>query len=238
MGNGYTFELETLIFFAIACAVVRKSGGVGLGGVDVWVYGDDIIVPTESAGALLSVLKFCGFTANERKTFTIGPFRESCGGDYWDGEAVRPHYLKEDPNEPHKLISLANGIRRLAAQDPTGRLTGDLRRAWFAVLDLLPKQVRDCRGPEALGDLVIHDAEERWTYRWRSNGIRYIRVYRPARYRKVRWDGFAYCVQMAAALYRVVLSGTSAGETEERSARFLVPRDGVTGYKVGWVPFS
>lgn len=75
MGNGFTFELETLIF----AAIIHGCGGKI--GTDSFVYGDDIIIPTELSGDVLAALRYFGFTPNPRKTFVSGPFRESCGGD-------------------------------------------------------------------------------------------------------------------------------------------------------------
>lgn len=235
MGNGYTFELETVLFSAIALAAAPGSTP----GVDLHVYGDDIIVKSPFANDVVWALKFFGFFPNQKKTFLEGPFRESCGGDFWDGMAVRPVYLESDPNEPHKLISLANSIARLRHQDGCRRARHNLRRAWFRVLDLIPAAIRRCRGPQALGDLVIHDVEQRWETRVRSS-IRYVRVYRPAKYREVRWDGFAYDVQFATALYGVYLHQPEGRgrRSPDGDPRVLHPRDSVTGYKVGWVPYS
>lgn len=94
MGNGYTFELETLIFLAIARESYYLSDVGCLPGGNLWVYGDDMIVHHSCTNACLLLLSELGFTPNKKKTFTSGPFRESCGGDYFDGKAVRPHYLK------------------------------------------------------------------------------------------------------------------------------------------------
>ena len=91
MGNGFTFELETAIFAALISAVSERIKF----GSNAWVYGDDIIVPSEFASDVIISLKFFGFTPNERKTFLEGPFRESCGGDFYDGQAVRPYYITE-----------------------------------------------------------------------------------------------------------------------------------------------
>lgn len=238
MGNGFTFELETTIFTAIACVAAREGGHLGEPGVDVFVYGDDIIVPTDVQESTIAALKFFGFTTNARKTYVDGPFRESCGGDYFEGQAVRPYYLESDPDEPHKLISLANGVRRLGAQTPPGhRLRSDLVSTWFRILDYLPSDVRRCRGPEALGDLVIHDRESAWITRWRSS-IRFIRVWRPARYDSVDWEGFAYDVQYASALYGVELYPPKRIGGGYPARQGLIPREGVLGYKIGWVPFS
>jgi hypothetical protein len=242
MGNGFTFELETTLFACICMAVMGDDARPGR---NLFVYGDDIIVPSKFSKDVIAALKFFGFTPNLKKTFTEGVFRESCGGDFFAGISVRAHYLTKDPDEPQHVISLANGIRRLAFQDSyhDDRWPG-LRRAWFKCLDLLPSTIRRCRGPQALGDLVVHDDEERWETRWRSSGIRYVRVYRPANYRVVRWDGFAHSVQFATAIY---LAGSGPDtyrrvrprySLQEDDPRGLLPRDAVTGFKVGWVPFS
>lgn len=85
MGNGFTFELESLIFFAI-CSVTA--------GKDVSVYGDDIIVRTEFADRTIRGLEHFGFSLNLEKSFSSGPFRESCGKDFFNGSNVRPCYVK------------------------------------------------------------------------------------------------------------------------------------------------
>lgn len=88
MGNGYTFELETLIFSAVVKSIVNKG--------DEWaVYGDDIVVPSYALEDLASLLDHLGFLMNTEKSFASGPFRESCGKDYFLGHEVRGFYLKE-----------------------------------------------------------------------------------------------------------------------------------------------
>jgi hypothetical protein len=242
MGNGYTFELETVIFAAISMAAVEASGVHPILGVNVLVFGDDIIVPTESVRCVLSALRWLGFTPNGDKTFSEGPFRESCGGDYFLGTDVRPFFLKEFPREPQQFIALANGIRRLAGEDqqfsPRHHL---LRRSWFCVLDALPSHVRRLRGPRALGDIVIHDDAERWQRRWR-HGIRYIQCYRPATYKVVDWRHWSPDVVLATALYTAgdATAGMRFAPLGGRKPSDLgvIPRKGVLGYKVGWVPYS
>jgi hypothetical protein len=146
---------------------------------------------------------------------------------------VRPYFLKDNLNEPQDFVALANGLRRMAMQFPQ-TLWPRIMRVWFRILDRIPSQIRSCRGPQELGDIVIHDDQERWSTRWRSS-IRYLRCYRPATYSYVRWEGFAYEVQYAAALYGVILAGPLASKGH---GSYLIPRDGVRGYKVGWTPFS
>lgn len=231
MGNGFTFELESVLFCAIARSVCKDS--------DEWsqilVYGDDIIAPSARYEDIIAALRFCGFTPNVRKTYGTGSFRESCGGDYFNGEAVRPYYLKEFDHEPQDYISLANGLRRMAftSHNHVDRWNR-IRRSWFSCLDNLPSNVRSCRGPQDLGDAVIHDSQERWSIKT-LDSIRYVRAYLPVSGLEVRWEGFSYDVQFAAALY---LAGKGIDKRTRLPNGNLTPRDPVTGYKVGWIAYS
>lgn len=93
MGNGFTFPLESLIFWAISVASIR-SAGCSLQRGDIAVYGDDIIVRYGHTPHVLEALKWAGFTVNDEKSFLTGNFKESCGCDYFRGYDVRPFYLK------------------------------------------------------------------------------------------------------------------------------------------------
>lgn len=221
MGNGYTFELETLLFLAIVTVGIRRCGVTPENGTNVSVYGDDIIIPVECSRSVLSLLRYLGFTPNLKKTFCEGPFRESCGGDFFDGWAVRPFYLKEFPREPHEYISFANGIRRLVGNNsPPGFRRDSTHRTWLRLLEAMPTAVRRLRGPEALGDLVIHDDDEsRWQIKVR-NCIRSIAVWRPVG-RRVSLSHWKPGVQLASLLYGCSSMGIS-------------PRSSVAGYKQGW----
>lgn len=88
MGNGFTFPLETLIFWALASSCCQNDS-------DASVYGDDIIVPVDAIPLLYRTLVSAGFEVNRKKSFHDGPFRESCGKDYFHGIDVRPFYQKE-----------------------------------------------------------------------------------------------------------------------------------------------
>nr|QDH90914.1 MAG: RNA-dependent RNA polymerase [Leviviridae sp.] len=230
MGNGFTFELETLIFLCLILATIPGSKA----GSDVFVFGDDLIFPTSASKDVTACLAYCGLTVNTRKSFDEGYFRESCGGDYFDSVAVRPFYLKSSPNEPHELISFANGLRR-SCQGSLSRWI-ICYRAWRAILDGLPSDIRSCRGPEGLGDIVIHD-DENWVTKTRYS-VRYIRVYRPAVFRKVHWSHFRSDVILASALYGTE-SGTQPNQVGGRfSLGGVTPRGKVLGYKKGWVAYS
>lgn len=88
MGNGYTFPLETLIFWALTSACCEA-------GEIVSVYGDDIICPTERCALVQEVLVACGFKINTKKSYVEGPFRESCGTDWYAGFDIRPYHQKQ-----------------------------------------------------------------------------------------------------------------------------------------------
>lgn len=227
MGNGYTFELETLLFSVLCSVAMETNGTKAVPGLNMHVFGDDIIVPSACARDVIAVLQYFGMKINKEKSFVEGPFRESCGGDFFLGVPVRPFFLEKTPSEPQEFIALANGIRRLASSVSFAYYRGDsIRKSWFSVLDAIPSHIRRSRGPEALGDLVIHDSPENWTTRVRGCR-RYFKCYRPARFKRVGWNHFFPEVVLASALY-----GTGDGRLG------VMPRDPVTGYKVGWVCYS
>jgi len=236
MGNGYTFELETLIFSALALYVARLRGHPGYLGMDVFVFGDDIILPDDCTGDLTALLSFCGFTVNlEKSFFGSFPFRESCGGDYYSGYPVRPYFLKKDLDGPSRIISYLNGIQALSLRlEGVGYYIS--RRPWLRALDLLPTSVRKARGPVALGDIVIHDEQERWDTRTR-NGIRYLRCFRASRHRLQPYARFDPGVVLACATYGAGNVGTPVNGRVP-PVEGVIPRDGVLSYKVGWVPWS
>jgi hypothetical protein len=89
MGNGYTFELESLLFYGVVRTVVPVSELKHCS-----VYGDDIIIPSKYAHEVIRRLSDLGFTVNSEKTFLAGRFFESCGTDWFDQLDARPFYLR------------------------------------------------------------------------------------------------------------------------------------------------
>lgn len=100
MGNAFTFELESLIFWSLALACAIPSARLSdvnrrVRGDAVSVFGDDIVLPSASYPDLEPLLEVCGFVVNKSKSFVDGPFRESCGADFLYGYDVRPFFQKE-----------------------------------------------------------------------------------------------------------------------------------------------
>lgn len=106
MGNAFTFELETLVFYAILAACCPSSSIIS-------AYGDDLICPQSHAEQVVEALTFFGFRVNTDKSFLRGRFFESCGKHYFDGVDVTPVYQKKNPVENEaELIRAHNRLFR------------------------------------------------------------------------------------------------------------------------------
>lgn len=111
MGNGFTFPLQTMLFSCAVVAAFRFRGiPYSVGGTRyLWgVNGDDIACPSYVAKDVIDLLNILGFQVNNDKTFVEGPFRESCGHDYYKGRNVRGVYVKSlrDPGSRYSVINL------------------------------------------------------------------------------------------------------------------------------------
>jgi len=109
MGNGFTFELESLIFWALVSAVSGE-------GKIFSVYGDDIICEKQVASDVIQLLGFVGFQTNEEKSFVDGLFYESCGEHYFNGILVTPPYQKEVYDQQTEYFRAHNRLVRWAAR--------------------------------------------------------------------------------------------------------------------------
>jgi len=134
MGNGFTFELETLIFWALASSVMDQYNAVG----PLLVYGDDIVCPKAAYWPLTTYLSILGFETNGDKSFADGLFYESCGRHYFDGQDVTPLYQKEEIAQDMSLVRTANRLLRYGAKHAIGwSICKDVSSAWQACYRLL-----------------------------------------------------------------------------------------------------
>lgn len=153
MGNGYTFELESLIFYALALAASENKAHTS-------VFGDDIIVPQSCSSVLLDALDICGFRVNRSKTFLVGSFFESCGTDWLNGINIRPFYFKAEVKDKHDqtdaYIKYANQIRLYAHSRKLyeGKSGCDKRLlpSWLVFHGSVSAGWRNCRIPAGYGD--------------------------------------------------------------------------------------
>jgi hypothetical protein len=87
MGSACCFPIEAYVFFAICVSAIAQELGIGLREACefVYIYGDDIIVPTDLSDLVMAALHCVGLTVNVQKSYTKGLFRESCGVDAFAG---------------------------------------------------------------------------------------------------------------------------------------------------------
>lgn len=137
MGNGFTFELESLLFWSIAKAVRYFTGSGGV----ISVYGDDIIVGSGYAEDLSWVLGVLGFSVNNDKSFWTGPFRESCGGHYHKGYDITPFYLKKPLLRVRDAILMANQIRKWSVVPGMAILDPTLEPLWEYLRSFIPREL-------------------------------------------------------------------------------------------------
>lgn len=121
MGNGFTFPLQTALFTCMAAAAYRLRGlrfdfrprystdarktRVNVDAPTIAVFGDDIITRCEATKDVHTLLRMSGFIVNADKTFVEGPFRESCGYDYYNGRNVRGVYVKTLRSQQSRAVA-------------------------------------------------------------------------------------------------------------------------------------
>lgn len=109
MGNGFTFELETIVFLSILMGIRRCFGDRS---DRFFAFGDDIIGPDYLYNHCLHYLSFSGFLVNSEKSFHgAARVRESCGVDALDGRNIRPFFVKSTPECYMEGVGLRNRIR-------------------------------------------------------------------------------------------------------------------------------
>ncbi|DAD49888.1 RNA-directed RNA polymerase [ssRNA phage ESE015] len=95
MGSALTFPIEAMVFLTVVFLGIERELRSPLSEKSirdffgrVRVYGDDIIVPVDFVQSVIDSLESFGFKVNQDKSFWTGKFRESCGGDFFDGVDV------------------------------------------------------------------------------------------------------------------------------------------------------
>jgi hypothetical protein len=118
MGSALCFPIEAMYFYTICVMALLELQNLPVShrnaylvSRDVFVYGDDIMVPTQYAISVIDCLQKYNCKVNAAKTFLSGSFRESCGMDAYAGECVTPTYLRNDvPNNRRQAKELISWV--------------------------------------------------------------------------------------------------------------------------------
>jgi len=156
MGNAYTFELESLIFYAIACACCEYEGIEYECGRNISVYGDDVILPQSIFDFYSEVCSYMGFSVNHEKSFHKGSFFESCGCDYFEEHNVRPFHIKKGLKTLEDYYYVTNEILRLCERisklpNANTAVINGLRDTHSWCVASIPRRLRHLI-PEGVGD--------------------------------------------------------------------------------------
>ena len=198
MGNGFTFQLESLIFYAVAfCCTEYLNQDVSL----VSAYGDDVLLPSVCFDLFQEMMDFYGFRVNGKKSHIDSPFRESCGAHYYLGVDVKPIYLKDKVESVLSIYRLANAIRRQALRHNVYYgCSARFRKTFELLVQKVPSALR-LRIPEGYGDGgFIANLDEATPSRARDGieGYLYTSVTEPGRTRYDDTDGY-----LLAALWKL-----------------------------------
>jgi len=171
MGNGFCFPLQTLLFASVCYAVAQ----VHRQPVDFRVYGDDIIVRQSLALVVLELLHYLGFRNNPDKTYVVGPFRESCGTDWYSGLDIRPVYVDFRLDTNVDLYKIHNATLR---SDLTYGIFDTVREYLRSACPDRVRFVRPFHGnadaaftvakDEAMRSEFVSWDRNRWGWRWRE----------------------------------------------------------------------
>jgi hypothetical protein len=95
MGSALCFPFEAMAFLAMVFVGISRKLNEPVTHVlikrymrKVRVFGDDIVVPTDTVPFVLKSLHDFGQVVNTAKSFWTGSFRESCGKEYFNGDDV------------------------------------------------------------------------------------------------------------------------------------------------------
>lgn len=111
MGSAVNFALQIMVYTSIIYMLYkRKNLEHTINTAPFRVYGDDLIIPTDMVDDLEEELLRYGFKVNTNKSFSKGPFRESCGSDWFRGTLVSPVYMRRNPDQGKPKDSMVSLI--------------------------------------------------------------------------------------------------------------------------------
>jgi hypothetical protein len=235
MGSALCFPVEAMYFYTICIAALIEKRNLPVTfhtirkvSRDVYVYGDDIIIPTDDAAFVADYLSKYYLKVNENKSFWTGKFRESCGLDAYDGYVVTPTYVRHmrpsNKRDPKALISWCKASNNF------------FRRGYWKTADFMIRIVESITGElPVVGDrcaglgkvsFVPYVSSSRWNHRYQRPEVR-TWVACPV-YRKDILDGYS-------ALTKCLLSlEESAEPLNDKSHLSKTARYGAVTLKRRW----
>jgi len=169
MGNGFTFELMSLILLGVTRYYSAETS----------VFGDDIIVPLDVAPEVVEAITGLGFLVNTRKSFFDGVTRESCGAFMVAGVEVTRYDIKyaEDISDAvitrNKVYRLYNAAKLLCVHDDVvkalrklnRKLTDALRKVNIPFGPVILKHSNDWDSPDNQGlAICLETSDEKLWY--------------------------------------------------------------------------
>ena len=236
MGSAVCFPVESMYFFTAVISAMHYNDGkrpsvrsVERYAKQVYVYGDDLIVPVDYAACVCEWFQTIGLKVNTNKSFWTGKFRESCGGDYYDGVDVKPIYyrrlLEADRPSAKAIVSNVSFINQL--------YQAGLWKSSFSLRKQLERSIRKTLPYTSKdnGGLAWHHIRFSSVKRWNKQLHRFeVRAVTPSpRKQKDPLDGFpalmkSFLMRKSNDPYLDIILGRSSTSDETHLEQSAVPR--------------
>lgn len=151
MGSALCFPVESMYFYTVCVMALLEDSNLSYTyenifevSREVYVYGDDIVVPSTKAVVILDYLQRFNCKVNTHKSFWTGRFRESCGVDAFCGEVVTPTYIRQwHPKNKRDARSIVSWVK-----------TANLfyKRGYWRTASYMFAHVEECIGPLPYAD--------------------------------------------------------------------------------------
>nr|QIS88033.1 MAG: RNA-dependent RNA polymerase [Ousland virus] len=150
MGNGFTFEVMTLILLATARVLDAKAT----------VYGDDVVISNDAAPRFIEWCEKLGFAVNRDKTFVNSKMRESCGAFWHDDYGYVTRYDFNAIEDLRDVVLHANKALNVAENAEDDTLRSLFYKYWYELKSLVPNQLQGPPSGLKLEDRYLVDPNQ------------------------------------------------------------------------------
>lgn len=173
MGSAMCFPVQATIYWAICVVALIADGYTPRRAISlVYVYGDDILVPTSSYETVVGALEAAGLLVNSRKCYRKSSFRESCGMDAFFGVQVTPLRLHTlfvySPNgESYAAhVHAVNAFRQRGYSRTSDFLLSEIEHVYGPVPAGLPDSSYPCLHEHSIANAIRTNARKGFRSRW------------------------------------------------------------------------